>query len=107
MEKFKHTPGPWIAKHVSGANFAVQQFDICAKFGDTPHIYPIFNRDLAGIDGQTVFVSPSDAFLIAAAPDLLSALRAILAVSERHSDVAFNIISDTATYAIAKAEGDL
>jgi hypothetical protein len=37
-----------------------------------PH--PIFNKDTNAIDGTSVCISPQDANLIAAAPDLLEAL---------------------------------
>ena len=66
-----HTPGPWVLKHISGSNFAVQRFEIRSGSG-MPH--PIFNKDTSAIDGTSVCMSPQDAKLIAAAPDLLIAL---------------------------------
>lgn len=72
-----HTPGPWTVTHVAGSNFAVQEFKIRGMFGPTPDTYPIFNKDCFAIDGGSVFCSPQDARLIAAAPDLLEALRAV------------------------------
>lgn len=70
----KHTPGPWVLKHISGSNFAVQRFEIRSGSG-MPH--PIFNKDTNAIDGTSVCMSPQDACLIAAAPDLLEALESI------------------------------
>lgn len=69
-----HTPGPWTLTHIQGSNFAVQEFKIRGMFGNTPNVYPIFNRDSSAIDGATVHCSPEDARLIAAAPELLEAL---------------------------------
>ena len=69
----KHTAGPWILKHISGQNFAVQRFEIRSG-ASMPH--PIFNKDTSAIDGTSVCMSPEDARLIAAAPELLEALKA-------------------------------
>ncbi len=69
-----HTPGPWTLTHIAGSNFAVQRYDVRGMLGDSPNVYPIFNRDLSAIDGTTICVSPENARLIAAAPDLLAAL---------------------------------
>lgn len=77
------TAGPWSARHVSGSNFAVQQFDIRGMLGDRPHVYPIFNRDISAIDGQTVCVSPADAALIALTPTLARRVLELAAEVER------------------------
>ena len=74
----KHTPGPWTLTHVAGSNFSVQRFEIRGAFGDKPNIYPIFNRALGEIEGARICVSPADARLIAAAPELLEACQASL-----------------------------
>lgn len=74
----RHTKGPWTATHISGNNFAVQEFNIRGMFGPSPNVSPIFNRDTSAIDGVHVFVSPEDGRLIAAAPDLLATLKALL-----------------------------
>lgn len=70
MSKASHTQGEWQLKHISGSNFAVQCFDIRAD-----GVFPIFNKDTSCIDGATICVSPEDARLIAAAPELLEALK--------------------------------
>lgn len=100
----KHTPGPWTLTHVEGSNFAIQRFEIRGMFGDQSNVYPIFNRSLSAIDGGTICVSPQNARLIAAAPELLEALEMLVAdfggypASERPC-LAF----DKARAAIAKA----
>lgn len=43
----KHTPGPWVLKHISGSNFAVQRFEIRSGAG-LP--IPVFNKDTSAID---------------------------------------------------------
>jgi hypothetical protein len=72
-----HSKGPWTLKHIGGTNFAVQEFDVRGKFGSKEGIYPIFNKGRDEIYGTTIFTSPEDARLIAAAPDLLEALVAV------------------------------
>ncbi|OOH81324.1 hypothetical protein BOW65_09590 [Pseudomonas koreensis] len=80
----KHTPGPWVAKHLSGSNFAVQRFEIRSGAG-LP--MPIFQKDTSAIDCASVCLSPHDANLIAAAPELLSiAMRWIALESQWHPD---------------------
>ncbi|AZD07529.1 hypothetical protein C4K26_2126 [Pseudomonas chlororaphis] len=76
----KHTPGPWVAKHISGSNFAIQRFEFRSAAGLPT---PIFNKDTSAIDCTTACVSPHDAKLIAAAPELLEALLSIVENEER------------------------
>lgn len=97
----KHTPGPWTLKHVSGSNFENQRFEIRGMFGDRPATYPIFNKDTSALDGATVCCSPSDARLIAAAPELLEFAEEWL--SRQGSDE--NYMTGKARAAIAKATG--
>lgn len=49
----------------------------------------------------------ANARLVAAGPDMISALRAILAVSKHHDTPTWNVISDTVRDAINKAEGSV
>lgn len=77
-----HTPGPWTLTHRGGSNFAVQTFEIRGMFGESPNIYPIFNKNTSGIDGALVHISPENARLIAAAPELLDALEGLLVFAE-------------------------
>ena len=74
----KHTPGPWTLTHKQGSNFAVQEFEIRGMFDDKPNIMPVFNKNQFAIDGARIYVSPEDARLIAAAPDLLDSCNALL-----------------------------
>ena len=60
----KHTPGPWVARPDPNA---CQPDDWCVGIGDS----------LANIDKVAV-CSERDAHLIAAAPDLLEALKSIV-----------------------------
>jgi hypothetical protein len=80
--KEKFTPGPWTLKHISGSNFAVQQFEIRGVFAGNPHVNPIFNKNTSAIDGTTIFVSPEDAYLISAAPEMYEMLIATLNMVE-------------------------
>ena len=77
--KTAHTPGPWTLTHVSGSNFAVQEFMVRGMFAGEPNVYPIFNRDASAVNGSSVFVSPENAALIAAAPNLLATLEELVA----------------------------
>ena len=87
----KHAPGPWVARGIQvwrGKKRVVS----CVNAGcDEPMSLPCaFDRSLA------------NARLIAAAPDLLSALQDVLRVADRKTDE-----FDAARAAIAKAVGDV
>lgn len=87
MSQNKHTPGPW--EHVGDG-------DVMAPFDATDKWYVAIAYD--GLpDGQ----HEANARLIAAAPDLLESLEAVIKVADRDTDV-FN----RAKAAIAKARGD-
>jgi hypothetical protein len=105
-ERVEHTDGPWTLTHKSGNNFAVQEFDLRGMFGDAPNVYPIFNRSNFGIEGTTVHMHPADARLIAAAPDLLAALKLLTQDLKGYSAWERPVYAmDEALKAIAKAEG--
>lgn len=72
------TPGPWTLTHVAGINFATQRFELRGMFGDTPNVYPIFNKGTSAIDGTTFCASPEDARLISLAPEMAEALRELM-----------------------------
>jgi hypothetical protein len=78
----KHTATPWTLTHVSGSNFAVQEFEIRGMFGDKPNVSPIFNKNRLAIDSATIFCSPQDAELIVRAcnvhDDLVKALKGLI-----------------------------
>lgn len=101
----KHTPGPWVLKHIAGSNFAVQRFEIRSGSG-MPN--PIFNKDTSAIDGTTVCMSPQDANLIAAAPDLLSVLAEVMSCCgpRELKDIFGYEWFQKAESAIAKARGE-
>lgn len=75
----KHTATPWVLRHVSGSNFANQEFEIRGMLGKYENKAVIFNKDRFAIDGATVCMRPEDAaFIIRACnahDDLVEALR--------------------------------
>ena len=87
MEKQTHTPGPW-------------------KFTRLPHQFAIYREDGSGQAIATV-TREEHARLIAAAPELLAALkearRALIAADDGYG--AYDTEIDAATDIIAKAEG--
>lgn len=98
-----HTPGPWYFKHACGSVAEVVPHDMSWK---------------ASIDG--VVMAEPNARLIAAAPELLEALRNLLDYANKYSDTMAAIgrgatqlgeladsvsVSGMARAAIAKAEG--
>jgi hypothetical protein len=100
-ETFKenHTPGPWhVCRHVGGEpNGYIQRGTLDAEQ----------SRPTQVVRG----VRPRDAALIAAAPELLSALEDIMYVADKDGRTLEDLpgimsrISKTARAAIAKAEG--
>jgi len=72
MEKQAHTPGPWTFKESLGSSnsYKIETEGLCVK---------IYGRDSSLPNGETVRVkrTEANARLIAAAPDLLDALRRI------------------------------
>lgn len=88
-----HTPGPWHYGETDNG-FAICQHTPKADF---------YFAEIIGLDDQ----SKSDARLIAAAPDLLEALKALIfAAGNLHpSDDSFWVAIKAADAAVAKAEG--
>ena len=97
-----HTPGPWKWTAARERGCWISGV-LRGRLFTTDHVYPIINSP-GVIDGLPVEVDKADADLIAAAPDLLAALKALLAwsTSEYQSN---KRIDDQARAAIAKAEG--
>lgn len=93
MAEAKHTPGPWdYALHtVEG----VQTFNAMVTRDDAPLCLVIADM----VEG-TPEEQNANARLMAAAPDLLAALKAVVAVADRRT-----VEFDAARAAIAKAEG--
>jgi hypothetical protein len=99
----KHTPGPWTATPSDPAE-GVECFWISVNQQYPPPLRGFRVRDIASVHGARTEEEIANAALIAAAPDLLAALRAMLAVAERRKTSTFRTIADTARAAIAKAE---
>jgi len=97
-----HTRGPWILKHVSGNNFAVQEWEIRSEGA-----YPIFSRSNLAIDGTTIHCSPQDARLIVAAPDMYEICKELMhwVHGKRSGRCLTDDIVQRMSFAIAKAEG--
>jgi hypothetical protein len=108
----QHTPGPWI--------FGIRNYDDECKLGfiekpfeykgpgffDNPAIFGAGGTEVVGCDEYLIFNSPEDARLIAAAPDLLEALKEML---DNHEDACTGYgegAAEKARAAIAKATGE-
>jgi hypothetical protein len=96
-----HTPGPWTVDYTDdNLRIYVGDLLIAEVNGSTEHI------EVRGLDGET---TEANAWLIAAAPDLLAALERILARVEtlnlftEHGEDAK--VVEQARAAIAKAQG--
>lgn len=86
-----HTPGPW---HDS----------VIGTIEDQPACWQIIGA--GGVVGDVQSVNPADARLIAAAPDLLAALKACLPIIDAHRRAALgegDIAAMAARAAISKA----
>lgn len=88
------TPGPWVWRGKSGSLHRAGELPY--QFGVTV-LAPTYEYD-SGVD---TLVSDADAALIAAAPDLLDALRAVVRIADRKTAE-----FDAARAAISKATGD-
>jgi hypothetical protein len=78
MSNDAHTATPWTLTHIEGTNFAIQEFDIRGMFGDSPNLYPIFQKDRSAIDGTYVCLHPADAAFIVKAVNSHDTLTALL-----------------------------
>lgn len=110
MSQFKHTPGPW-----SWNSYGFRDGYYGLYSGDEPVLYP--QRENDGDDGDAWFSSDesyygetalreADAWLIAAAPDLLEALRSLMDEESRERIMPVGQAWDKARAAIAKATGE-
>jgi len=86
----KHTPGPWNSEHRAGS------IDIWSGGGFVHQIACI--NPYAGDSGTTTETDESNARLIAAAPEMLDALKAV---------ADFDLTSDIESYGIQKATENL
>lgn len=90
----KHTPGPWRVKHKAKLGWA----GVLTQEGDI-----IADIDVDGQDFREPEQALDDARLIAAAPDLLTALEAMVR-SDSWADADVKMVNARA--AIAKAKGE-
>ncbi|MGY6030692.1 hypothetical protein [Phytobacter sp. AG2a] len=93
MREFKGTPGPWVAS-TSDRSIGPVSKDDDQSYG---MIIPVAWVEFDGKPGH----HQADANLIAAAPELLEALQAVVRVADRET-----VEFDMARAAIAKALGD-
>jgi len=84
----KATPGPWKYEHASGA--------IYYDDGDVEPLIASTN-----LESVSVEQGDADGHLIAAAPDLYEALKAVVGITDRKTDE-----FDKARAALAKARGE-
>ena len=94
-----HTPGPW---RVQGRAIAASPLDrICVTSDATDGGFVVRPRAIDGRDADTV---TANARLIASAPELLDALRELVAFDAKHSGNA--PIFDRARSLLARIDGD-
>ncbi len=89
----KHSPGPWHVKAI-------------ATCGGNDCEWAILDNRKEGIIAETNSADhPANAYLLAAAPDLLASLRSLLAIHDDPNHVTDSRKIDAARAAIAKAQG--
>lgn len=95
-----HTPGPWTFSRWDEHGYT--RFYIAQQEGApyTPDYSDVASMVSETVSGERVAVQEANARLIAAAPELLEALRAVVSVADRKTDE-----FDLAHAAIAKATG--
>ncbi|WP_338494088.1 hypothetical protein VRB23_06485 [Erwinia aphidicola] len=94
MKGFKGTPGPWVIDGVDvGAEFNIDSADGGTSVGITSQIFRDKDKEIRRANAQ----------LIAAAPELLSALQDALHAYDKHGE---HSEWDFARAAIAKALGE-
>jgi len=102
-----YTPGPWHYGKAYNPEGGSVPFDYASSgYYDNPGVIGANGVTVVGCDEYYVFNSPADARLIAAAPDLLEALQALLAWDGEGSQWAnIETPADKARAAIARALG--
>lgn len=99
-----HTPGPW--SHVNGNEIhdkAARYDNAGTRIGDTPNRIAVIEYPYADPEGQD-----ANARLIAAAPEMLTALRRLVACPDVNADMLSPetiVAADLARDAIRHAEG--
>jgi hypothetical protein len=112
--KKQHTPGPWTINWYeckmdnSDVEHAKSEGNLNAKVGDvlwrSPRSIGPCGSEHSHWGGDLLTVEEADARLIAAAPDLLEALKEYVAFD--HVEVELNCLKRLALAAIAKATGE-
>jgi len=105
MKTTNHTPGPWAIETVKRTiGDSKETYDsLCVTFAS-----PLRAKLICELGADTLPDNPQNANLIAAAPDLLSALRFLLAdyvAINGETLTGSSVPADMARAAIAKAEG--
>lgn len=102
----KHTPGPWFVDYGNGQD-KHRVYGICTvqKYSDDSHNDGLNHKIIVETDGGCYPPEPSDAHLIAAAPELLETLKNLVLCSERWENTHTALVMDAARAAIAKATG--
>ena len=90
----QHTPGPWEAKEYTNSRIT-GGYGVFARDSNIPIVEGAYGEDIATADANTR--------LIAAAPDLLAALEAVL---DKPDDVTVYEAIERARAAIRKAKGE-
>lgn len=105
MTELKHTPGPWGWSHreIPSGNYSTQVYDANEKEIATIAWYPVRQNNI------TTTSREANARLIAAAPELLEALRELISIVHIHQTATENRFAwaemPLAAEAIAKATG--
>lgn len=86
MSEVEHTPGPWVAKGIGGPN-------LCVTDGDSRYVVDRFV-----LGSRATEEHEANARLIAAAPDLLAALQAVMA-----GQIGGNVDHDAERFRAARA----
>ena len=105
MSNTKHTPGPWLVNDCTrrGSDIGLYRFRISTEEGRDADVVATVPASALGDP-----VAAADACLIAAAPELLAALRALsddIEARAYHLDNSTLTALEVARAAIARAEG--
>ena len=94
----KHTPGPWM---IGSSDLKVSMLSVHCR--DTKRKHSTICRMVSTKHGMDIFEGEANARLIAAAPELLEALKNLVLCSERWEDTHTALVMEAARAAIAKA----
>ncbi|YCH23121.1 hypothetical protein M1D96_06350 [Pseudomonas sp. D1-3] len=109
MSQNKHTPGPWAVHHEPEWNHWSVRSANAADLAEAPIYFELAENiggHVRGDDFSDRSEIEANAFLIAAAPDLLEALESIIASARAGNAAILDRLTTQAEDAIAKARGD-